>query len=54
MRRPHCWTGGFCCRLPSSRSFFESRSKVPFPPVLEVLFMELVIEILREAGIRNC
>lgn len=30
----------------------ESRSKVPFPPVLEVLFMELVIEILREAGIR--
>jgi len=30
----------------------ESRSKVPFPPVLEVLLMELVIEILREAGAR--
>ena len=30
----------------------ESRSKVPFSPVMEVLFMELVIEILREAGSR--
>jgi hypothetical protein len=30
----------------------ESRSKVPFPPVIEVLIIELVIEILREAGIR--
>ncbi|WP_342505756.1 spore germination protein [Sporosarcina sp. FSL K6-2383] len=30
----------------------ESRGKVPFPPILEVLFMELVIEILREAGTR--
>lgn len=30
----------------------ESRGKVPFPPVLEVLFMELVIEVLREAGTR--
>jgi spore germination protein KA len=30
----------------------ESRSKVPFPPVIEVLFIELVIEILREAGSR--
>ena len=30
----------------------ESRGKVPFSPVLEVLFMELVIEILREAGTR--
>ncbi len=30
----------------------ESRSRVPFPPLLEVLFMELVIEILREAGAR--
>ncbi len=30
----------------------ESRSKVPFPPVIEVLFMELVIEVLREAGSR--
>ncbi len=30
----------------------ESRSKVPFPPVIEVLFIELVIEILREAVTR--
>ncbi len=30
----------------------ESRSKVPFPPVIETLIFELVIEILREAGVR--
>jgi len=30
----------------------ESRSKVPFPPLIEVLIIELVIEILREAGVR--
>lgn len=30
----------------------ESRSKVPFPPLIEVLFIELIIEILREAGSR--
>lgn len=30
----------------------ESRSQVPFPPMIEVLFIELVIEILREAGAR--
>ncbi|ASJ55615.1 spore germination protein [Brevibacillus formosus] len=30
----------------------ESRNRVPFPPVIEVLIIELVIEILREAGIR--
>jgi len=30
----------------------ESRTRVPFPPVIEVLFIELVIEILREAGSR--
>ncbi|MEW9501559.1 spore germination protein [Jeotgalibacillus marinus] len=30
----------------------ESRERVPFPPVIEVLFIELVIEILREAGSR--
>lgn len=30
----------------------ESRSRVPFPPVVEVMIMELIIEILREAGIR--
>lgn len=31
---------------------FESRVQVPFPPVIEVLLIELVIEILREAGSR--
>ncbi|MBU9712595.1 spore germination protein [Bacillus tamaricis] len=30
----------------------ESRTQVPFPPVLEVLIIEMVIEILREAGAR--
>ncbi|MDE5415416.1 spore germination protein [Alkalihalobacterium chitinilyticum] len=30
----------------------ESRSQVPFPPVIEVLVIELVIEVLREAGAR--
>lgn len=30
----------------------ESRSRVPFPPVIEVLVIEIVIEILREAGVR--
>ncbi|AST92474.1 spore germination protein [Sutcliffiella cohnii] len=30
----------------------DSRARVPFPPVLEVLIIELVIEILREAGSR--
>ncbi|WP_176483711.1 spore germination protein [Bacillus sp. FJAT-45066] len=30
----------------------DSRAKVPFPPILEVLIIELVIEILREAGSR--
>ncbi|MER2091019.1 MAG: spore germination protein, partial [Sporosarcina sp.] len=34
------------------KSLYESRSRVPFPPVIEVLFMELVIEVLREAGSR--
>lgn len=34
------------------KSIHESRSRVPFPPVIEVLFMELVIEVLREAGSR--
>ncbi|MGD6968697.1 spore germination protein [Rossellomorea vietnamensis] len=29
-----------------------SRHNVPFPPVLEVLFLELTIELLREAGAR--
>ncbi|MDF2959328.1 MAG: GerA spore germination protein [Paenibacillus sp.] len=30
----------------------ESRINVPFPPVLEVLFLEITIELLREAGSR--
>ena len=30
----------------------ESRSKVPFPPIIEVLLLELIIEVLREAGSR--
>jgi spore germination protein len=29
-----------------------ARESVPFPPVIEVLFMELAFELLREAGIR--
>jgi spore germination protein KA len=34
------------------KSIYESRSRVPFPPVIEVLLMELVLEVLREAGSR--
>ena len=30
----------------------ESRSKVPFPPLIEALLMEIMIELLREAGAR--
>jgi tetrahydromethanopterin S-methyltransferase subunit G len=30
----------------------SSRANVPFPPVLEVIFLELTIEFLREAGAR--
>lgn len=30
----------------------ESRSKVPFPPLYEALFLETTIELLREAGAR--
>ncbi|OAS24345.1 spore gernimation protein GerA [Paenibacillus oryzisoli] len=30
----------------------ESRSKVPFPPVIEAMLMEVTIELLREAGAR--
>lgn len=33
-------------------SIGQSRSAVPFPPILEVLLLELVIELLREAGAR--
>ncbi|WP_225316257.1 spore germination protein [Lysinibacillus fusiformis] len=40
--------------LPSDllQNLQESRSKVPFPPLFEVIFIELIIEILREAGSR--
>jgi len=34
------------------RTFVESRSRVPFPPVYEALLMEATIELLREAGAR--
>ncbi|MGC5327585.1 spore germination protein [Brevibacillus sp. SYSU BS000544] len=30
----------------------ESRARVPFPPIVEALIMELAIEMLREAGLR--
>ena len=33
-------------------SLIESRSKVPFPPIFEALFLEFIIELLREAGTR--
>lgn len=33
-------------------SLGESRAVVPFPPLIEVLLIELVIELLREAGAR--
>ncbi|WP_332694750.1 spore germination protein [Halalkalibacter lacteus] len=34
------------------RLLAESRAKVPFPPIMEALIIELVIEVLREAGAR--
>ncbi|MBM7584019.1 hypothetical protein JOC86_000556 [Bacillus pakistanensis] len=33
-------------------NLIESRSKVPFPPLIEALLMEFTIELLREAGAR--
>ena len=30
----------------------ESRAKIPFPPILEALLMELVLEMLREVAVR--
>ncbi|KNB69733.1 spore germination protein [Brevibacillus reuszeri] len=30
----------------------ESRARVPFPPLLEAMMMELTLEMLREAGVR--
>ncbi len=40
--------------IPPSLLFnlMESRSKVPFSPLLEAIFMEITIELLREAGAR--
>jgi spore germination protein len=33
-------------------TLLESRSRVPFPPVIEALFLEFLLELLREAGAR--
>ncbi|MGD8189325.1 spore germination protein [Brevibacillus ginsengisoli] len=33
-------------------SIAESRSRVPFPPLLEAMLMEIMLEMMREAGIR--
>ncbi|HEU5140767.1 MAG TPA: spore germination protein [Bacillales bacterium] len=33
-------------------TLISSRSNIPFPPVIEALFLELTIELLREAGAR--
>ncbi len=33
-------------------TFAEARESIPFPPVVEVLLMELSFELLREAGVR--
>jgi spore germination protein len=40
--------------IPSSLliSIGQSRAKVPFPPLLETLILEIMIELLREAGAR--
>ncbi|HIX29244.1 MAG TPA: spore germination protein [Candidatus Blautia stercoravium] len=40
--------------LPASLilSFSEARQGVPFPSVLEILFMEIAFETIREAGVR--
>ncbi|MEV2910620.1 spore germination protein [Paenibacillus larvae] len=38
--------------LPLLLSIAESRERVPFPPLVEALIMELVLEMLREAAIR--
>lgn len=37
---------------PLLLSFWEARSGVPFPAVVEVVLMELAFELLREAGVR--
>ncbi|MDF2714542.1 MAG: spore germination protein [Paenibacillus sp.] len=33
-------------------SIGESRERVPFPPIIEALLMEITLEMLREAGVR--
>ncbi|MEB3751224.1 spore germination protein [Geobacillus sp. FSL W8-0032] len=33
-------------------TLITSRKEIPFPPIIEVLFLELTIELLREAGAR--
>ncbi|WP_339206189.1 spore germination protein [Paenibacillus sp. FSL K6-3182] len=33
-------------------SIAETRSRVPFPPIIEAILMEIVLEMMREAGIR--
>ncbi|UVI28369.1 spore germination protein [Paenibacillus spongiae] len=33
-------------------SIAETRTRVPFPPILEAILMELTLEMMREAGIR--
>jgi hypothetical protein len=40
--------------IPQSllQSIQQSRSRVPFPPIVEAIFLEIVIELLREAGAR--
>lgn len=40
--------------IPQSllQSLMQSRYRVPFPPIIEAIFLEVVIELLREAGAR--
>ncbi|MGO4179780.1 spore germination protein [Paenibacillus sp. TAF43_2] len=33
-------------------SIAETRSRVPFPPIIEAILMEIMLEMMREAGIR--
>nr|WP_245596217.1 spore germination protein [Paenibacillus taiwanensis] len=34
------------------KTLIRSHSKVPFPPIFEALLLEIVVELLREAGVR--
>lgn len=38
--------------VPLLESIGQSRSKVPFPPVMEALILEFILELLKEAGAR--